>query len=55
MLSEGFGEVGGFEGEGKESWAAGRVFDGDAIAEEIQKERGKKELENLLKKEKKKF
>ena len=53
MLSEGFGEVGGFEGEGKESWAAGRVFDGDAIAKKIQRKK-KKELKNLLKKEEKK-
>ena len=44
MLSEGFGEVGGFEGEGKESWAAGRVFDGDAIAEEVQRKGERKNL-----------
>ena len=44
MLSEGFGEIGGFEGEGKESWVAGQVFDGDTIVEEVQREGERKDL-----------
>ena len=48
ILSEGFGELGVFEGLGKGPWVAERDFDGDAIARGFLRKEGKKEFRSLL-------
>ena len=50
ILSEGFGELGWFEGEGRKSWIAERDFEGDAIIRYFIRKGGKKESRNLLNK-----
>ena len=50
ILSEGFGELGVFEGLGRGPWVAERDFDGDAIARGFLRKEGKKEFRSLLEK-----